>query len=77
VHEVTGADIPFWIIAAGGKYDITIKWWALERYQKVVDHFQGRIQFVQVGAEGNHHPKLEGVIDLRGQTSLRELVRLV
>ncbi len=77
VHENTGADIPFWIVAAGGKYDITIKWWATERYQKVIDHFRGRIQFVQVGDEGSHHPKLEGVIDLRGKTNLRELVRLV
>jgi ADP-heptose:LPS heptosyltransferase len=77
VHEAAGADIPFWIVMAGGKYDITIKWWASERYQKVVDHFRGRIQFVQVGDEGHHHPKLDGVVDLRGQTNLRELVRLV
>jgi ADP-heptose:LPS heptosyltransferase len=77
VHEVTRQDIPFWIVAAGGKYDITIKWWDVERYQQVVDHFRGRIQFVQVGDCGHHHPKLNGVIDLRGQTSLRELIRLV
>jgi len=77
VHELTGEDIPFWIVAAGGKYDATIKWWETRRYQAVVDHFRGKIQFVQVGELGHHHPKLEGVIDLRGQTSLRELVRLV
>lgn len=77
VHELTGQDTPFWIIAAGGKYDISIKWWARERYQEVVDHFRGKIQFVQVGEAGHHHPKLEGVIDLRGQTTLRQLVRLV
>jgi len=77
VHEVTGEDTPFWIIAAGGKYDITVKWWQPERYQQVVDHFRGKIQFVQVGGWGHHHPRLDGVIDLRGQTSLRELVRLV
>jgi ADP-heptose:LPS heptosyltransferase len=77
VHEVTGRDIPFWIVAAGGKYDLTIKWWQSGRYQEVVNHFRGRIQFVQVGEGGHHHPKLEGVIDLRGRTSLRELVRLV
>lgn len=77
VHEVTRKDIPFWIIAAGGKYDITIKWWESRRYQAVVDHFRGKIQFVQVGDLGHHHPKLEGVIDLRGQTNLRELIRLV
>jgi len=77
VHEVTRQDIPFWIIAAGGKYDITIKWWDTVRYQRVVDHFRGKIQFVQVGDLGHHHPRLDGVIDLRGRTSLRELIRLV
>src|SRR5437773_1565197 len=77
VHEVTGQDTPFWIVAAGGKHDVTIKWWETERYQQVVNHFRGRIQFVQVGQPGHHHPKLDGVIDLRGQTNLRELVRLV
>ncbi|HUD46726.1 MAG TPA: glycosyltransferase family 9 protein [Candidatus Baltobacteraceae bacterium] len=77
VHEVTGAATPFWIVAAGGKYDLTIKWWQSKRYQEVVDHFRGKIQFVQVGERGHYHPKLDGVIDLRGQTTLRELVRLV
>ena len=77
VHEVTGAAIPFWIVAAGGKYDLTIKWWQSRRYQEVVDHFRGKIQFVQVGERGHYHPKLDGVIDLRGRTTLRELVRLV
>lgn len=77
VHEWTGRPIPFWLIAAGGKYDITLKWWATERYQQVVDHFRDRIQFVQVGTWGHHHPRLDGVIDLRGRTDLRELIRLV
>ena len=44
---------------------------------QVVDHFRDQILFVQVGQNGHHHPKLKGVIDLRGRTSLRELVRLV
>jgi Mannosyltransferase putative/Glycosyltransferase family 9 (heptosyltransferase) len=77
VHELTGEDTPFWIVAAGGKYDISIKWWDAARYQRVIDHFRGKIQFVQVGAPGHHHPKLRGAIDLRGKTNLRELVRLV
>ncbi len=77
VYELTQRDIPFWIVAAGGKYDITIKWWATERFQAVVDGLRGKIQFVQVGQNGHHHPKLNGAIDLRGQTTLRELVRLV
>lgn len=77
VRELTNQDIPYWIVVAGGKYDYTIKWWKTERYQEVVDHFRGKIQFVQIGEAGHHHPKLEGVIDLRGKTSLRQLVRLV
>lgn len=77
VHELTGEDIPFWLVDAGGKYDVTIKWWEPRRYQRVLDHFRGRVQFVQVGAIGHHHPKLESAIDLRGKTNFRELIRLV
>lgn len=77
VHEITGEDTPFWIIVTGGKNDFTAKWWAPERYQEVVDHFHEKIQFVQVGEQAHSHPPLEGVIDLRGKTDLRQLVRLV
>jgi hypothetical protein len=77
VQEHTKEVIPFWIVGAGGKYDVPIKWWSSSRYQEIIDHFRGKIQFVQVGQANHHHPKLDGVIDLRGQTSLRELVRLV
>ena len=67
----------FWIMVAGGKYDFTAKWWDPSRYQKVVDHFAGRIQFVQCGEAGHWHPRLEGVIDLVGQTDTRQFVRLM
>jgi hypothetical protein len=77
VVERLGADLPYWIIAAGGKTDCTIKWWAPDRWQEVVDHFRGRILFVQVGAATDRHPPLRGVLDLRGQTDVRQLVRLV
>jgi hypothetical protein len=77
IYELADINIPFWIIAAGGKYDVTIKWWDSQRYQQIVDHFRGRIQFVQVGEWGHHHPKLDGVIDFRGKTDLRQLIRLV
>ena len=78
VFELLGIDIPYWIIVAGGKRDFTIKWWESERYQAVVDHFRGKIAFVQVGEKGDHvHPPLKGVIDLRGKTDLRQLIRLV
>jgi ADP-heptose:LPS heptosyltransferase len=77
VEEEKGTCAPFWLLASGGKYDYTIKWWDHRRYQRVVDHFRGVIDFVQVGEAGHHHPSLRGAIDLRGQTSLRELVRLM
>lgn len=68
---------PFWIIVGGGKRDFTIKWWETARWQAVVDHFAGKLRFVQVGEREDHHPLLSGTVDLRGQTTLRELVRLV
>ena len=77
VQDLSGTDLPFWLISAGGKYDCTIKWWEASRYQEVVDHFRGRVQFVQVGDAAHYHPKLRGAIDLRGRTSLRELILLV
>jgi ADP-heptose:LPS heptosyltransferase len=77
VQEVTGEAVPFWIIVAGGKSDYTIKWWDPARWQQVVDFFAGKILFVQVGEGGHVHPPLRGVLDLRGKTDLRQLVRLV
>lgn len=77
VGEVFGDEIPFWVVVTGGKTDYTTKWWLPERFQEVVDHFRGRLLLVQVGAGGDPHPDLRGTLDLRGRTSLRELVRLV
>lgn len=77
IEEIAGAPVPFWILVSGGKNDFTIKWWDSQRYQQVVDHFRGRIVFVQVGEQSHQHPPLQGVIDLRGKTDLRQLVRLV
>ena len=67
----------FWIMIAGGKYDFTAKWWNPASYQQVVDHFQGRLQFVQCGEAGHWHPPLTGVLNLVGQTDTRQFVRLM
>lgn len=75
--EETGWRDPFWIIVAGGKYDFTAKWWDPARYQAVVDHFAGRIKFVQCGERDHWHPRLSGVIDLVGKTDTRQFVRLM
>jgi ADP-heptose:LPS heptosyltransferase len=68
---------PYWIIVAGGKYDFTAKWWNPASYQRVVDHFCGKIRFVQCGAQDHWHPALSGVTNLIGKTSLREMVLLM
>ena len=80
VDEFTGMrETRYWIIVAGGKKDFTAKWWDPERCQKIVDNFKDRILFVQCGEVGDnhHHPPLRDVIDLRGRTNLRQMVRLM
>jgi len=76
-----GIELPekFWIIVAGGKHDFTAKWWNPASYQQVVNHFAGKIAFVQCGEAGHWHPPLSGggVINLVGKTSLRQFVRLM
>ena len=76
-RHLGGSDLPYWIIVAGGKFDFTIKWWHFRRWQAVVDHFRGRLLFVQTGKAGDYHPPLKGVVDLRGRTNLRDLVQLM
>jgi FkbM family methyltransferase len=77
IWSLCGREIPFWIVGAGGKFDIPIKWWDSGRYQAMVRHFAGEVQFVQTGWWGDQHPRLEGAIDLRGKTSVRDLILLV
>lgn len=72
-----GYEGPFWIIVAGGKFDFTAKWWNPASYQAVIDHFYGRIPFVQVGETGHWHSQLERVLDFRGRTDTRQFVRLM
>lgn len=69
----------YWVVCAGGKTDFPTKWWPHQNYQRVVDYFAGRIQFVQIGllGEGHVHAPLNGAIDLRGQTDIRQLIRVV
>lgn len=76
VWDLLGSRVPYWIIDAGGKFDFTVKWWATERWQAVVDALRGRVLFVQVGAANHFHPRLDGVLDLRGLTTIRDLVHL-
>lgn len=67
----------FWMIATGGPDAQSAQWWDSQRYQAIVDEFKGKITFVQCGLEGEHHPRLKGVIDLVGKTDLRQIIRLM
>lgn len=72
-----GIPAKYWIVVAGGKFDFTAKWWNTAKYQQVVDRLGGRIHFVQCGAQHHWHPRLRGVTDLVGKTSLRQFIRLM
>jgi ADP-heptose:LPS heptosyltransferase len=75
--KAAGHDGGYWVVVAGGKFDYTAKWWDPAAYQAVVDHFAGRIPFVQCGAAGDWHVPLRDVVSLVGRTSLRELIRVI
>lgn len=75
-HVTDGRDVPFWLVNAGVKSDYTAKQWPIEYYQEVVDATRGNIQWVQIGAKEHDHPALSGVIDFRGKTDGRQLIRL-
>lgn len=80
VEKETGEDKPYWVIVAGGKNDFTCKLWDTQRMQQVVDYMSEQgIQCVQIGLEGeNHsHPPLQGVVNMVGKTSLRELILVI
>lgn len=64
----------YWVINAGTKNDFTLKQY--HRYQEVVDSMDD-ITFVQVGSLVHNHPALNGAIDLRGKTNIRELFRTI
>lgn len=81
----------YWIVCSGGKLDFTNKLWGYHNYQAVVSMLHGRVKFVQVGgsrppvpwaattlgSQEDDHPKLQGVEDMVGKTSLRDLFDLV
>ncbi len=74
---------PYWLMLAGGKSDFSCKIWDPASFQKVVDMTKGQISWVQAGRmkpEGRRlhtHPTITGVHDMRGRTSLRDLMRLI
>ena len=57
------------------KHAMTTKNWKREGYQAVVSALGTSFDFVQVGSRND--PPLEGAMDLRGQTSLRETAAIL
>lgn len=76
VTQKIGVKTRYWLINAGSKTDFPAKQWPVEFFQEVVDRTRGRITWVQIGSAEHNHPQLSSVIDLRGQTDTRQLIRL-
>ena len=68
---------PLWIVNAGIKSDFTLKQWPVEYFQEVITKTSDRIQWAQIGNADHDHPQLDNVIDLRGRTTARQLMRLI
>ena len=71
-----GGSTKYWLVTAGIKRDFTVKQWPVEYYQEVVNHFRGKVRFVQIGSTEHDHPALDGVVDRVGKTDVRQLIRL-
>lgn len=69
----------YWLITTGGSpVTYTSKLWPFHRWQQVIDAFPS-LQFVQIGAGHDFHPRLKGknIIDMVGQTEdIRQLMLL-
>jgi len=65
----------YWVINAGSKGDYTLKQYPY--YQEVVNLLKDKITFVQIGQLEHAHVPLEGALDLRGKTNIRELFRVI
>lgn len=76
-YEDRPGPFKYWVLNAGTKTDFTTKRWGRKNYQALVDRLRGVVTFVQVGEAGHDHPDIDGAIDFRGKTSVRELMRLV
>lgn len=71
----------YWVVVAGGKLDMTAKWWLDTRWQETVDRLKlYGINCVQAGAHfTNHvHAKLKNCLNVTGMTDdVRELFTLI
>lgn len=67
----------YWVVVPGGKSDITVKIWSHDRWQQVINRLRPwGLRFVQEGSKkpGCIHPPMEGVLNLVGETSIRDMM---
>lgn len=57
------------------RFSMLTKQWFVERYQEVVDTLRPDFNLIQIGSPKD--PPLDGVLDLRGKTSLRETASIM
>lgn len=65
------------IVDAGYKNDFTCKMWVFDRYQEVIDRTKDKWHWVQIGARHHNHAPLQGVENLVGATTHRQLLALM
>lgn len=76
VAEIVGWKRQFMLVNAGIKSDFTAKLWPVDYYQEVINRTRGLVQWVQIGESHHSHPALSNVLDFRGKTDTRQLIRL-
>jgi ADP-heptose:LPS heptosyltransferase len=64
---------PYWLINAGWYNEARSKFWGHDHFQKVIDFFKDKIQFIQIGAATDSHEPYKNTLSLVGQTSIIEL----
>jgi hypothetical protein len=70
----------YWVFLSGGKSDFTAKVWGAQAWRQTAQELISLgVPLVQVGAatQGHWHPEVPGALNLVGQTSLRDWVRLL
>jgi len=70
----------YWIVVPGSKTDFTTKAWSATRWQQLINKLRDAgLKLIRCGATSRDcvNPPVDGVLDLLGQTNLRDLVWLV
>jgi ADP-heptose:LPS heptosyltransferase len=77
-RQVRASEKPYWVLATGGREQMTTKWYPSDQAQRVADGLRERgFDVVQVGSAAGYHPPLEGTVNLIGKTTLRQLFGVI